>query len=70
MEAGIDVQLELTQCQAAKLVRLSRESGKTAGAVALSFLSRGVRHPALRKGRAASFLGRGVSATHARRKGV
>ena len=54
----MEIELTLSQCQAAKLARLSRTSGKSAASVALSFLSRGVRHPRR------SFLRPEVSATH------
>ena len=60
----MEIELQLTQCQAAKLAGMSREKGEAPGLLALSFLARGVRHPSAKKNRRSSFLRRGVSATH------
>ena len=57
MENSLTLNLQLTQCQMAKLARLGRTSGKSADSVALSFLQKGVRHPRR------LFSARGVSAT-------
>lgn len=63
----MEIEIPLTQCQAAILARKSHERGESPAVVALSFLARGVRHLDASKPCRANFSRRGVSAT--RKKG-